>query len=120
MRISLAGIERDGFVKLIADGTITAADFSADGKNPVEGILGPAWKTFRVLLDISAVSYIDSSAIGWLIGTQKHFREGGGGLAVYGVQPPVKQVLDLLKVGRVVPLCENETAARESVGGTKL
>ncbi|HEY0007898.1 MAG TPA: STAS domain-containing protein [Tepidisphaeraceae bacterium] len=116
MKIALAGIEKTGLVKLMADGTITASDFAADGKNPIEGILGPSWKTFTVLMDFAAVSYIDSSAIGWLIGTQKMFREGGGGLAVYHLQPAVKQVLDLLKVGRLVPLCENEEAARAAIG----
>ena len=119
MKISLAGIERDGFVKLTAEGTVTTADFGADGKNPIETVLGPAWNTFRVLLDMASVSYIDSSAIGWLIGSQKAFREKGGAFAVYHLQPSVRQVLDLLKVGRVVPLCENELSAREVIGGTK-
>lgn len=117
MRITLVGIERDGFVKLAADGTVTAADFSADGKNPIENVLGPAWPTFRVILDLGPVNYVDSSAIGWLIGTQKTFREKGGAFAVYHIQPAVRQVFDLLKVGRVVPLCENEQSARESLSG---
>ncbi len=119
MKISLGGIERDGFVKLLIDGSITATDFSADGKNPIEGLLGPSWTTFRVLLDLGSVTYIDSSAIGWLIGTSKAFKDGGGGLAVYKIQPAVRQVLDLLKVGKVVPLCETEQSARESIGGGK-
>jgi len=116
MKLTLAGIERDGFVKLSVDGPITAGDFSADGKNPIESTLGPTWYTFRVLLDLKAVNYIDSSAIGWLIGSQKIFREHQGGFAVYHIQPAVKQVLDLLKVGRVVPLCDNEAAARTALG----
>ncbi len=117
MKITLVGIERDGFVKLTADGTITAADFSADGKNPIEGILGPAWASFRVILDLGPVNYVDSSAIGWLIGTQKTFREKAGAFAVYSIQPAVRQVFDLLKVGRVVPLCDNEQSARDALGG---
>lgn len=116
MKISLNGIEPSGIVKLAMEGAVTAADFSVDGKNPIEAVLGPAWTTFRVLLDMANVSYIDSSAIGWLIGTQKSFRDKGGSFAVYHVQPAVKQVLDLLKVGRVVPLCENEQTARTAVG----
>lgn len=116
MKILLNGIEPSGVVKLAGEGAITGSDFSADGKNPVESVLGPAWASFRVLLDMGQVSYIDSSAIGWLIGTQKAFREKGGSFAVYHVQPAVRQVLDLLKVGRVVPLCENEQTARTAVG----
>ena len=116
MKLSLNGIEPSGIVKLSAQGQVTAIDFPADGKNPIEGLLGPQWTTFRVLLDLSQVTYIDSSAIGWLIGTQKSFREKGGSFAVFHLQPAVKQVLDLLKVGRVVPLCENEQTARTAVG----
>ena len=116
MKISLNGIEPSGVVKLTADGTVTAGDFDASGKNPIETVLGPAWATFRVLLDLGHVSYIDSSAVGWLIGTSKAFREKGGSFAIYQLQPTVKQVLDLLKVGRVVPLCENEQTARTAVG----
>lgn len=117
MKIALGGIERDGYVKLVIEGSITATDFPPDGKNPIEGLLGPSWKTFRVLLDFGHVPYIDSSAIGWLIATSKSFKEGGGGLAVYRIQPSVKQVLDLLKVGKVVPLCETEQEARTAAGG---
>lgn len=118
MKLSLVSIERDGYVKLAAGGNITASDFSADGKNPIEGVLGPKWPSFRVILDVSEVAYIDSSAIGWLIASQKTFREQGGGFAVYDVQPSVKQVLDLLKVGKVVPLCNTEESARQIVNGS--
>lgn len=117
MKISLGGIERDGFIKLVVEGAITALDFSADGKNPLEGILGPAWATFRLVLDVGGVPYVDSSAVGWLIGTQKACRDAGGGIAIYRLQPAVKQVFDLLKVGKVVPTCDNELAAREAIGG---
>ena len=47
MKIVLAGIEREGIVKLTIDGTITSVDFSADGKNPLEGVVGPAWAGWR-------------------------------------------------------------------------
>ena len=117
MKLLLNGIEPSGVVKLTADGTVTAQDFDASGKNPIESVLGPTWTSFRVLMDMASVSYIDSSAIGWLIGTQKAFREKGGSFAVYHVQPAVMQVLNLLKVGRVVPICDNEPAARTAVGG---
>ncbi len=119
MKLALGGIERDGFVKLVVDGTVTSADFSPDGKNPLEGVLGPTWNTFRVVMDMAQVVYADSSAIGWLISSQKSFKDAGGAIAVYHLQPAVKQVFDLLKVGKVVPLCENELAARAAIGASK-
>lgn len=117
MKLQLVSIERDGLVKIATQGNITSADIDAAGPNPLEKILGKNWSQMRVLLDLNDTQYIDSSAIGWLIGSGKHLREGGGTLVVYGVQPAVRQVLDLLKVGRVVPLVEDEHGAKQVAAG---
>lgn len=115
MKLHLLSIERDGVVKIATQGNVTSADLDAAGPNPMEQILGKNWYQSRVLLDMSDTQYIDSSAIGWLIGSAKQLKDGGGRLVVYGVQPAVRQVLDLLKVGRVVPLVEDEVGARQVV-----
>lgn len=117
MKLQLVSIERDGLVKIATQGNITSTDIDAAGPNPLEKILGKNWSQMRVLLDLNETQYIDSSAIGWLIGSGKHLREGGGTLVVYGVQPAVRQVLDLLKVGRVVPLVEDELGAKQVASG---
>lgn len=116
MKLQLVSIEKNGMVKIATQGNITSADIDATGPNPLEQILGRNWYQSRVLLDMSDTQYIDSSAIGWLIGTSKQLKDGGGALVVYGVQPAVRQVLDLLKVGRVIPLVEDEEAARQVAG----
>jgi anti-sigma B factor antagonist len=116
MKLQLMSIERDGMVKIATQGNITSADIDAAGPNPLEQILGKNWFQSRVLLDMGDTQYIDSSAIGWLIGTARHLKDGSGSLVVYGIQPSVRQVLDLLKVGRVVPLVEDETAAKQVAG----
>lgn len=112
MKLQLESIEKDGMVKIATSGNITGADLDATGPNPLEGILGKNWTQSRVLLNMSDTQYIDSSAIGWLIGSSKQIKDGGGVMVIYGVQPSVRQVLDLLKVGRVVPLVEDEEAAK--------
>ncbi|MEL7237684.1 MAG: STAS domain-containing protein [Planctomycetota bacterium] len=112
MKLQLESIEKDGMVKIATSGNITGADLDATGPNPLEGILGKNWTQSRVLLNMSDTQYIDSSAIGWLIGSSKQLKDGGGVMVIYGVQPSVRQVLDLLKVGRVVPLVEDEEAAK--------
>jgi anti-anti-sigma factor len=120
MKLTLVSIEKDGIIRVAADGNITTADFAASGKNPLEALLGMTWFTNRVLLNLDRTDYIDSSAIGWLIGCQKAFKDGGGMLVVHSVQPAVKQILDVLKIGRVVPLVADETEARTLViGGCK-
>ena len=113
MKLQLVSIEKDGIVKVATQGNITSADIDTSGPNPMETILGANWAGFRTLMNMGDTQYIDSSAIGWLIGTSKSIKEAGGTLVVHDVQPAVRQVLDLLKVGRVVPIVDDEPAAKE-------
>ena len=116
MNLNLLGIEKNGLVKVATEGNITGSAVPAGGANPLAKVLGPDWNSMSVLLNMEQTGYIDSSAIGWIIGTSKQLKAGGGALAVYGVQPAVRQVLDLLKVGKVVPIVDDEAAARQVVG----
>jgi len=109
----MVSIDKDGIIRVAADGNITSADFPPDGKNPLQSLLGLTWSSTRVLLNLDKTSYIDSSAIGWLIGTCRAFRDAGGRFVIHNVQPPVRQILDVLKVGRVVPTAEDEAGARK-------
>ena len=112
MKLSLVSIEKEGLIRIATDGNITSNDFHADGKNPLEQVMGLTWSTNKVLLDMDKTNYIDSTAIGWLIRCHKEFKIKGGLFVVHSVQPAVRQVLDLLKIGKVVPIVENEAAAR--------
>jgi stage II sporulation protein AA (anti-sigma F factor antagonist) len=64
-----------------------------------------------VLLDLRAVPFLDSSAIGWLMNTRRELERGGGLIVLHSIQPRVRQVLDLLRVGKALPLVDNEAAA---------
>ena len=119
MKLTLVSIDKDGgVVRVAVDGNITTADFQGS-KNPLETLLGVTWFTNRVLLDMDKADYIDSSAVGWLIGSHKAFKEGGGSLVIHSVQPSVRQILDLLKIDRVVPICADESQARAQAIGAK-
>jgi anti-anti-sigma factor len=117
MKLTLVSIEKEGLIRAATDGNITAADFSPEGKNPLETLLGLTWSSTRLLLDFSKTAYIDSSAIGWLIGTSRAFRDGGGAFVIHSVQPPVRQIMDVLRVGRIVPIADDEAAARKVLTG---
>lgn len=110
--LSLLSIEKDGVVRIAAGGDLTANNTTGVGQNPLERVLGPGWATNRVLLDLSHTGYLDSTAIGWLLSSAKLFREKGGVVVLHSVAPRVKQILDLLRVGKVVPVAADETAAR--------
>jgi len=119
MKLSMLAIEKGGVIRVAAEGNITAVDVDPTEKNPLETLLGATWSSNRVLLDLSRTGYIDSSAVGWLMNTHRSFKEAGGKFVLYNVQPTVRQLLDVLKLSRVLPLAEDEAAARELVGGAK-
>lgn len=121
-KLAMVAIEKGGLIVVAAEGSITATDVDPSRKNPFETLLGGTWFTNRVLLDMSRAGYIDSSAIGWLLSSHKTFSENGGGLAIHGLQPAVRQLLDVLKLGRVLTLATDEATARQQLqsnGGAK-
>ena len=40
MKLTLVSIEKDGLIRVASDGSITSEDFKAEGKNPLEDVLG--------------------------------------------------------------------------------
>jgi anti-anti-sigma factor len=111
-KLNLVSIDKDGIIRVAVDGPITYEGVLSE-KNPMASLLGENWFTNRVILDLAKTHFIDSAAIGWLISTHKEFKNKGGALVVHSIRPPVRQVLDLLKVGKVMGLAENEAVARE-------
>ena len=64
-------------------------------------------------LDLDAVPFMDSSAVGWMIHAQKLFKESGGYLALHSVQPHVRNILSLLRIDRVIPIGKDADEAVE-------
>lgn len=112
MKLSLSRIDKGGFVCVAADGMVTMADVQG-AANVFEGVLGPAWATNQVLLDMSRVTFIDSAAIGWLIDSNKTFKQSGGRMVPHSIQPRVRQVLDLLHIGKAIAMADNEQTAQQ-------
>lgn len=117
MAFKLAVISRDaaGVVFAAAYGNATARDFPTPETVHFDRLLGVDWAAARIVLDMDAVSYVDSSAIGWLLGVQKRFRESGGRLVMHSVQPHVKNILSLLKIEKIVPVAADLDAARKLI-----
>ena len=116
MKLSLVSIEKAGFVKLIAEGDITASDLlDAKSHNPLEAVLGASWASNNVLLSLAKTTFIDSSAIGWLLDSHHKMRQNGGKLVPYSAQPRVNEVLTLLKLRLVLNLKDDEAAAEKFI-----
>ena len=118
MKLNVVSIEKE-LVRVQAEGDITCQDFTAEGRNPFEPVLGSRWAAHQVLVDMRAVPFMDSSAIGWFMTSRREFERGGGLIVLHTVQPRVRQVLDLLRVGKAVPLVDNEHAALTIVSAAK-
>jgi anti-sigma B factor antagonist len=112
MLFKLISIEKQGLIRVAAEGNLAAAVLDVSGPHALQQLLGETWNSNRVLLDLSKTAYIDSSAVGWLISTSRIFRDGGGKLVVYALQPAVRQLLEVLRVGKAVTIAASEEAAR--------
>lgn len=112
-KLNLVSIDPDGAVRVASAGDFAAGDFSPHAMNAFEVILGKTWAKQWVLLDLSRTHFVDSAAIGWLLTSQRRFREGGGGLAIHSAPPRVRQMFELLRLEVMLPLLPDEQAARE-------
>ena len=120
MILSLTSIEKTGCVRIAAEGRITAQDLmgipgtepvAPGSNNPLYGLLGPTWADNQIVLDFAQVTWVDSAALGWLMTCNKQCRNAGGALALHSVQPAIRQLMDLLKITKVLNVAEDESSA---------
>ena len=115
--LTLVAVDKDGCIRVASNGNLTATVINLAARNPLEAVLGAGWAGNRVMLDLSKTEFMDSTAIAWLISTTKQFRASGGAMAIHSIVPRARQMLDLLKIGRIIPIVSDESAARHSLTG---
>ena len=74
-------------------------------------------KDTKVLIDLSKVSRIDSTGLGVLMNCYCHAVKNSGVLKLLRPDAPVKKVLSITKIDRVLQSFEDETAAIASFHG---
>lgn len=119
MNLKLQSIEKNGIIKVAAEGELTGSALDADGANPLGGIIGENWNENRIVLNFENATYMDSTAIGWLLSTVKEFKAGGGNLVVYAVPQSIQQLFDMLKINAILPIVQDEKQALKKVNGAK-
>jgi anti-sigma B factor antagonist len=67
--------------------------------------------TPRVVLNLKAVRYIDSSGVASLVEGLKASRDVGSRFILFGLNTTVREVLQLSKLVRIFEICENEEQA---------
>ena len=65
----------------------------------------------RVILNLKAVRYIDSSGVASLVEGLKVSRDVGARLILYGLNTTVREVLQLSKLVKIFEICESEEQA---------
>ncbi len=101
--------EAGGIVCLEASGDIRQEDVWQ--RDPLEAACGPDIFKKRVLLGLVETTSIDSSGIGWLLLSERRFREQGGRLILYSLPLMVSQVIDFLHVHTKLEIAADREAA---------
>jgi anti-anti-sigma factor len=69
----------------------------------------------HLILDLRRAAYLDSSALGALLGAQRCARERGGGVALVAPAPPITRVLEITRLGMAFAIYATEREALATV-----
>ena len=106
-------------VRTEGDTTIIAlsGDVDLDSSPQVRSVLLESVRTRRgVLVEMSAVSYIDSSGIASLVEAYQSARRGSTGFALVAVSDAAMRVLELARLDRVFSIHPSVTDALDDGG----
>jgi anti-anti-sigma factor len=70
----------------------------------------------KLVMDLGAVSYLDSASIGCLMDVHRLVQERGGALRLCGLQPRVETMISMTGVHKIVPLHRDEEDALAAFG----
>jgi anti-sigma B factor antagonist len=102
--------EDDNVTCVACVGNISQSLFTPNSE-PLEDLLGQGCFARQVLMDLEKADYIDSSGIGWLIGSHRRFTAAGGRLILHSIPPMVEQVIHLLKLQTLLTIKPDQAAA---------
>src|SRR4051812_18966246 len=82
---------------------------SPEVKETLEPLI--AQKVPRILVDFSAVTYIDSSGLATMIETLQRIQSYGGKFAMFGLRESVKAVFEIARLDQIFSLYSDEASA---------
>lgn len=71
--------------------------------------------TNNVVIDLSGVTFMDSSGFGTLLGATRRLRPGGGGLHLAGPNSTIQRMLRLTRLDSIMEIHDSVEAAVEAV-----
>jgi len=85
---------------------LTADEFRSAVDNYFDGE-----KVKNLILDISKVSFMDSSGLGAILARYKKIRQLKGSMVIVGAKPQVKKVLELSGIMKIIGIYDDEKSA---------
>ena len=70
----------------------------------------------HVILNMNSVTFIDSSALGVILGRYKRIAQNGGKVGLVGIRPMVKRILELSGLLRIMREFPSEQEALDKIG----
>ena len=104
--------ETPGAVILDLHGRITMGESLSDLRDTIREVLAGSQK--NILLNLGDVSYIDSSGLGQIIGSNATVVNAGGQMKLLNLQNRVKDLLQITKLLTAFDTYTSETAALRS------
>ena len=68
-------------------------------------------KVVNIIVNLSKVQHVNSTAIGALVGAAKKLRQKSGDLKVYGLAENIKRTFNLVGASSVIEIYESENSA---------
>jgi anti-sigma B factor antagonist len=68
-----------------------------------------------IILDLSDVNFVDSSALAVMVRGMKRCREHGGELLLCGLRQPVRIIFELTRMDKAFRIYDNEESAQRAV-----
>jgi anti-sigma B factor antagonist len=94
-------LEKNGVTVVVPSGPRLDAEVAGDFRATLLQLIERGSR--KLILDLPAVDFIDSSGLGALVSALKHLKQldGHGDIRLANVQPPVHAVLEIIRLNRV-------------------
>jgi anti-sigma B factor antagonist len=116
MNLKIESHVTDGVAVVSCQGRIVAGEEATGLRQEVKHIL-PA--TGQIVLNVSGVTYIDSTGLGTLVGLYSSARAAGGDIKLCGLGQRFREVLQITKLATVFEVYDSEPQAVAAFRGGK-
>lgn len=105
----------------VGDITVVVLQVDALDANNVKALKAELRPTLmadsRILMDLGRVSFIDSSGLGCILSCLREVTSGGGDLKLFNITKPVRGLLEMVRLHKIVDILNTKEEGINSFGG---